>query len=200
MRHRPIRQAAAGLTLCALAVAGVGCVSTNEVGGSDKATPTTAPPVPQPGTVGADVTYGGVTATVVDIAAFDQSPLDVPRIEVTMRAENTSSTAQRNPDVQLLCDESKKVGDWFLGSTWEPNVELPVNAITQGTVIVGFPLKGDNPEYPVVKCSNAKLRLVLVTSESTSSKVVDVPVDASVISEAIRRPRGPNLPLPLSDS
>ena len=39
---------------------------------------------------------------------------------------------QCNPDVELTCKETANAGDWFLGSTWEPNVVLPVNAISQG--------------------------------------------------------------------
>jgi hypothetical protein len=213
------------VTLLAAAVAvaaSVSCVSTKEVGGSNNPTPTTTTIAPAPGTFGADVTYGGVTATVTSVDAFAQSPNAVPRVKVVMRAENLSRSVRRNPDLELLCSETTNVGDWFLGSTWEPNVVLPVNAITQGEVIIGFPHKGTNPEYPVVTCSSPQLRLTMLgaTDEPTTStvvgsgattgsntevnalagqqpaKVVVFPIDESVINAAIRQPRGPLLPLP----
>jgi len=202
MRLRWLRVAAA---VAALASFPVACVSTNEVGGNNNATPTTTTIPPETGTFGTDVSYGptvhgtmepSVVATVIDVAPFDQSPNGVPRIKVVMRAENLSGSVQRNPDVELLCDESTHTGDWFLGSTWEPNVVLPVNAITQGEVIVGFPMKGDNPEYAVVTCTSPKLRLTLVDAKLEVPKVVVIPIDDSVIADAIRRPRGPKLPLP----
>lgn len=197
-RARPSRTRSAVVTAVAfgLGLAAPGCVSKNEIGGSNNPTPTTTSVPPEFVALGADVTYGGVMATVIDITSFDQSPNGTPRVRVVMRVENLSDAAQRNPDVQLICDETTNTGDWFLGSTWEPNVVLPVNAVSQGEVIVGFPLKGDSPEYPVVTCSSAKVRVTLVDARSTGPKVVDVPVDDTVIADAIRRPRGPSLPLP----
>lgn len=173
-----------------------GCVSTNEVGGSENATPTTTTVPTEPGTFGADVQYEGVLATVLSVAPFDQSPDGVPRIKVVMRVENTSGWVQRNPDLRLLCDESTNAGDWFLGSTWEPNVALPVNAVAQGEVIIGFPLKADSPEYPLVACAGARLRLTMVDSRTPVKRTYDFPVDQGVIAEAAKRPRGPALPLP----
>ena len=192
------------LVTALVAVTAVGCVSTNEIGGSDNATPTTTTVAPTPGSFGEDISYGtdgGVTATVVDVQAFQQSPNGVPRISVVMRAENLSHSVQRNPDVELLCSETTNTGDWFLGSTWEPNVVLPVNAVTQGEVIIGFPLKGTNPEYPVVTCSAPMLRLtILDATGDLPPKVVTIPVDPAIITAAIREPRGPVLPLPPTGS
>ncbi|HNI34064.1 MAG TPA: hypothetical protein PLV93_01630 [Microthrixaceae bacterium] len=174
----------------------VGCVSTNEVGGSENATPTTTTVPTEPGTFGADVQYEGVLATVVSVVPFDQSPNGVPRIKVVVRVENTSGWVQRNPDLRLLCDETTNTGDWFLGSTWEPNVALPVNAVSQGEVIIGFPQKGKSPEYPLVACTGARLRLTMVDSRTPVKRTYDYPVDQGVIAEAAKRPRGPALPLP----
>jgi hypothetical protein len=212
---------ALSVTVAVVAALTSACVSTKEIGGSNKPTPTSSTIAPTAGSFGTDITYGGVTVTVSSVAAFAQSPNGVPRIEVVMRAENLSRSVRRNPDVQLLCSETTNTGDWFLGSTWEPNVVLPVNAISQGAVIIGFPLKGDNPEYPVVTCSAPQLRITMLdddasataqpTASTTSAasaedvdgfaglgpaKVVLIPIDDSVITDAIREPRGPVLPLP----
>lgn len=185
------------LALAAVVVSGaVGCVSTEEVGGSNNATPTTTTLPPEAGSFGADLTLGGVMATVIDVMAVDQSPDGVPRIKVVMRAENLSDAVQHNPDLELLCDESAESGDWFLGSTWEPNVVLPVNVVSQGEVILGFPDKSDNPEYPVVTCTSPRLRLTITDVRTDLPKVVLIPVDDEVVGEAVRRPRGPALPLP----
>lgn len=199
-----------GFLAALVVVAAPACVSTNEVDPAgnirtNDATPTTTAPPPLGGTFGADITYGGVVTTVVSVAAFDQSPTGTPRIKVVMRSENISDSAQENPNLELLCDETTNTGDWYLGSTWEPNVVLPVNAVAQGEVIIGFPLKGTSPEYPVVTCTTPRLRLTVVGSrddESTEDIKEDVPsqyvfpLDASMIEDAIRRPRGPVLPLP----
>jgi len=196
-----MRRVGGCLVAVALVVAASACVSTNEVDPSgnirtNDATPTTTAPAPQAGVLGQDVTYGGVAVTVVSVAPFDQSPNGTPRIKAVMRSENVSDSAQKNPNLELICDETSNTGDWFLGSTWEPNVVLPVNVVAQGEVIVGFPLKGTNPEYPVVTCTSAKLRLSVVGAREDIPVVVDYPVDASLIEQAIRRPRGPSLPLP----
>ena len=195
-RHRGL--GAALVVAATLAAGATACVSTDEVGGSNNATPTTTTLPPEAGAFGDDVTYGGVVATVIEVRPFDQSPNGFPRISVVMRAENVSDTVQHNPDLDLICNESAKTGDWYLGSTWEPNAVLPVNAVTQGQVIVGFPTKSDNPEYPVVACSAPKLRLTVSGVRSAVPRVVLIPVDDSVIAEALRRPRGPSLPLPPS--
>ena len=179
----PLRQRRIGVVLALLALSAGACVSTEELDGSSKPTPTTTAVPPVLGSFGADVELGGVTATVVSVSAFDQSPNGVPRVEVVMRAENLQGYAQHNPDVQLICNETANTGDWFLGSTWEPNADLPVNAVTQGQVIIGFPLKGDNPEYPVVTCTGPRLRLTVSDARTTLPKVVDIPIDDSVMTE-----------------
>ncbi len=136
---------------------------------------------------------------MLDITPFERSPRDVPRIRVVMRTENVSSVLQDNPDVELLCDETSLAGDWFGGSTFEPNSTLPINAVSEGEVYVGFPLRGDSPEYPVVTCTNARLHLTVHSTTSKAPRVIDVPVPASLIDETIRRPKGPQLPLPAAD-
>lgn len=177
-----------------------GCVSTEEVGGSDEPTPTTAPPPLEIGTLDTDVSFGGVTVRVYRITSFAQSPLGVPRVEATLRSENLSGNVQRTPDVWLTCDESANTGDWYQGSTWEPNSPLPVNAVTEGTVVVGFPLKGENPEYPVVRCTTPRLVVTITGTRETATRVVAYPIDAAVIDASIRAPKGPNLPLPQTSS
>lgn len=180
--------------LAVAAVAAAGCVSTEEVGGSDKPTPPTTAVTPEIGAFNTDVTSGGIMATVVDVKAFDQSAKGVPRITVVMRTENLTDHVTHNPDVALRCDESARDGDWYRGSSWEPNAELPVNVVSQGEVIVGFPLKGDNPEYPVVTCTRPTLRVTIEGVRGERPSVTDVAVPDSVIAEAVRRPRGPVLP------
>lgn len=191
----------AALSATALVVlVGSSCVSTDEIGGKLNPTPTTEPPRTEQGTVGVDVAAPSVLATVYAIAPAEQSIENVPRIRVSVRAENTSSAVQENPDVLLYCDESPHGGDWYEGSTWEPTGLLPVNAISQGEVIVGFPLKGENPEYHVVSCTNATVRMTITTSGSRERLVVNFPVDPQVITDALRAPRAPSLPLPLAGS
>jgi hypothetical protein len=189
------------LAAAALSLSVASCVSTNEVGGSDRASPTTAAPPTVVGVIGEDVTNGGVKAAVLDIEPFDQSPQGVPRVRIVMRAENLSSSVQENPDVQLTCAESAtNHGDWYLGSTWEPTAGLPVNAVTVGEVIMGFPIKGDNPEYPVVTCSSPVLRVVMTDARTDEVTVVNYAVDERVTEMAAKAPRGPSLPLPAESS
>lgn len=188
------------LALAALvaAVLTAGCVSTDEIGGKNNPTPTTTPPPTEVGTLGVDVEGDAVLTTVYAITPFEQSIDNVPRIKVSMRTENTSSVVQDNPDVLLYCDESPHGGDWFEGSTWEPIGLLPVNAVSQGEVIIGFPQKGDNPEYHVVSCTNPTVRVIITAARSTVPLVVNYPVDPQVITDALRAPRAPLLPLPLA--
>lgn len=184
--------------IVAVAAAGLvlgGCVSTEEVGGSDNPTPPTTTVVPTVGSTGTDVTAAGVVATVVDIAPFDQSPVGVPRIAAVMRSENLTDHVTHNPDVTLRCDETSETGDWYRGSTWEPNTVLPVNVVSQGQVIIGFPPKSDNPEYPVVTCTGAALRMTIEGVRGEPSTVVDIPVPDEVLRAAVLRPRGPTLPV-----
>ncbi|MEI2654376.1 MAG: hypothetical protein V9G12_19895 [Microthrixaceae bacterium] len=91
-------------------------MSTNEVDPSgnirtNDATPTTTAPVPQAGVLGQDVTYGGVVVTVVSVAPFDQSPNGTPWIKAVMRSENVSDSVQKNPNLELICDETPNTGD-----------------------------------------------------------------------------------------
>lgn len=200
MRRRVTLPAVAATLLALLALLVSSCVSTDEVGGKFNPTPSTAPPPTEQGTLGVDVAGPSVSATVYAITPFEQSIQNVPRIKVSVRAENTSSAAQENPDLLLYCDESPHGGDWYEGSTWEPAGLLPVNAISQGEVIIGFPLKGDNPEYHVVSCTNPTVRMTITTSGSRERLVVNYPVEPEVITDALRAPRAPLLPLPLAGS
>ena len=177
-----------------------GCVMTDEVGGSNNAPPTTVGLVDQTAAVGESLMHGGVVFTVRDISSFDQSPDGVPRIAVMIRSENEATAARRNPDVRLSCAESDGTGDWYSGSTWEPNYLLPVNVVDEGVALVGFPKKPDGPQYPVASCSAARLVVTLGDPETTKTQRVFVDVPAAVISESLMRPRGPNLPLPLGSA
>lgn len=190
------------LALACIAVAALtsGCVSVDEVGGKNNPTPTTTPPPTQAGTLGVDVAGEAVLTTVYAITPFEQSIDNVPRIKVSVRTENTSSSVQDNPDVLLYCDETPHGGDWFEGSTWEPTGLLPVNAVSQGEVIIGFPQKGDNPEYHVVSCTNPTVRVTITAARSTVPLVVNYAVDPQVITDALRAPKAPLLPLPLAGS
>lgn len=178
------------------AVVLVGCAMRSEVGGSNKPTPTTTPPVVQVGAIGGDFTAYDVTVDVVSIDPFDQAPNGTSRIVAVVRSENLGGTARRNPDLRLVCDETSNTGDWYLGSTWEPNAILPVNAVAEGRVIIGFPLKGNSPEYPVVNCTSARLQVTIRSKRLEEPQVWEIPVDEELIHDAMRRPRGPLLPLP----
>lgn len=199
MKRRPVPlRSAIGVVVAAAAI--VGCVSTNEVGGTANATPTTVAPTVESGSLGTGIDHEGATVTVFAIRAFDQSVNRVARIEAVVRSENESDGIRRNPDLRLICDETENAGDWFLGSTWEPNAVLPVNAVAEGEVIIGFPAKGKTPEYSVVDCTNARLRVTVTSPRNPLPRVVEIAIDASVIDEAARRPRGANLPLPRATS
>lgn len=190
-RRRGLVSIGAALLACTT----VACVSTQEVGGSNNPSPTTTSIVTKSGALGNDVSAGGVMATVVDILPFDQSPSGVPRIQLVMRSENLTDHEVDNPDLDLRCDESPKNGDWYRGSTWEPNQLLPVNRVAQGEVVVGFPLRAKSSDYPVVTCTNPRVRLTLRGVRDEPPVAYDYPVPAEVIAEALRRPRGTTLPV-----
>ena len=191
------RRAAAGVVVLGLSATLGACVSIEEYDGSFKAAPTTAPLPIQRAAISEDIVKDGMEVTVLDISPFDQSPFQTPRINVIVRTENLSRVPQQNPDIELLCDETTNAGDWYLGSTFEPNALLPVNAVSEGETIIGFPLKGKNPEYSVVSCTTPRIRLTIRVAGIEAPSLVEIPVSDDVISAATRRPRGPNLPLPL---
>ena len=148
------------------------------------------------GTIGAQVNLFGIMTTVVAIDSFDQSPGGFPRLRLTMRTENTTSTIAENPNVALHCDEAKAPGDWYLGSTWEANGLLPAGTVNEGQVVIGFPAKEGTTRYPVPSCTNA---VVLITGvnprDRTQSSTVRYPVPATTIDASIAALRGPGLPL-----
>ena len=182
--------------ICAVSVTAAGCVMSDEVGGSNKPSPTTMPLAPVPGALGSPVQHGGVSLDVLAIGSFDRSPEQVPRIKVTLRTENTSTAARRNPALELHCQESQLLGVWFAGSTWEPGYLLPVNEVNAGEVMLGFPPKPENPQYPVAGCTNATLVAIMGDPVGDRKLRVVYPIPASVITESLQRPVGPNLPLP----
>lgn len=187
------------VTALAFAVGAAGCTRVYEDDGSTSGTTTSVPP-PIVGKVGTPVTFGGVSATVVAISKFDQSPSGTPRIKVTMRSENLIASDRHNPRLRLACDETSREGLWSVGSTWESEGLLSVNTILQGEAILSFPAKAANPNYPVAKCTNATLRMVLKDRSIGAEQLATFPVNAETITESIQAERGLKLPLPTSSS
>ena len=148
------------------------------------------------GQIGVPVTYNGVEFTMLNVTAFDQSPNAVPRLQLTIRTDNAGHDTNRNPDVGLHCDESTAAGEWFQGSTWESKGLLPTGEVREGVLLEGFPRKANATQYNLVSCTNARI-IVTMSGVDVPQRVIYA-VDAVTISEAIRRPRGPNLPLPAS--
>ena len=156
------------------------------------------PESPEPIVVGLDdeVTYAGMSVVMTDLASFEQSARGFPRLIAVMRSENVSSRPEQNPLASLLCDESSSSGAWGAGSTWEPKSSVRVGAVKQGQLILSFPTKDGTPLYPVLKCTNPTIELVLPdTLGSEQVALIDVPPE--LIDEAVAARRGPERPLPL---
>ncbi len=153
-------------------------------------------PVERDGAVGRVEDLYGVSVQVVDVTDFSQSPEAFPRLQVTMRSENTTLRRGNNPDVRLYCEEAKDGGDWYAGSTWEANRLLEPGVVDEGVIYVGFPGKEDNDRYPVPRCTSPRLVLTATQWSNRAKLIVSVAVSAETITKAIDRPRGPQLPLP----
>ncbi len=154
-------------------------------------------PVPAvAGVPGTPVRHDGMEFDLLSIRPFDQSPEAVPRLALVIRSDNYGRQWIRNPEVTLRCDESSDPGDWFQGSTWESKGLVPTGEVREGRLLIGFPRKHDAPEYNVASCTNA--RVVATMAGVDVPQVVNYPVDDITIREAIRQPRGHELPLPPS--
>lgn len=190
--HRPRRRLVALVATTAV-LGAAGC--TKEVVTPGAASPTTVPPE-RTAVLGEEVTSGGVELIVIDVAAADRSPDGVPRLGVVVRTENVDDVERQNPAVALRCDETTADGDWFRGSTWEPSQLLPPGAVSEGVVLVGFPPKAEAPLYSVATCTDAHLEVEL-GGPGEQHAHVRYDVAPEVVTEAIERPRGKLLPLPL---
>jgi len=146
------------------------------------------------GVVGTPVRHDGMEFDLLSIRPFDQSPKAVPRLALVIRTDNYGRQWSRNPEVTLHCDESTDTGDWFQGSTWESKGLVPTGEVREGQLLLGFARKHDAPGYNVASCTNA--RIVATMAGVDLPQVVNYPVDDLVIRQAIRQPRGPELPLP----
>ncbi len=175
---------------------------------------TTAPP-DRDGAIGAPFEIDGIETVVLGVEAYDQSSLGFPRLRVLVRTENMSGRSSDNPEVELRCDEPSAPSDWYAGTSWEPGGAIGAAEVRQGEVIVGFPHKPaiTARQYPLATCTSPILRFtpggpaVLGTTEAskgasgskaapagrastTDRSAVAVPVDPSLITAAINRPRG----------
>jgi len=154
------------------------------------------PDVTRSGAVGVAEDFFGVSARVIDVVTFSQTPTAFPRLAVTIRSENLGTKRSQNPDVQLVCDESRTGGDWYRGSTWEPSGLLDAGTVNEGVVYVGFPSKPEDDKYSLPTCTRARLVLTGTEMSTRAKIIVDYPISADLINEAINQPQGPNLPLP----
>lgn len=187
------RRLTVGTLLAAVVLAG--CTRIYEEDSADSG-PTSSAPPPIAGKPGTPVTFGGVVATVVAVADFERSPSGMPRIKVTMRSENLVASVRHNPRLRLACAESSREGAWSVGSTWESEGLLSVNSVLQGEVILAFPAKESNPNYPVAKCSDATIRMVLEDRSNGTEQLATFPVSDATITASLRAERGLKLPLP----
>ena len=182
------RVAAVLVALCAF---GAGC--TEEAGPQPDLDP---PDITRSGSIGTTEDFFGMSTKVIDVVTFSQTPTAFPRLAVTLRSENTTDRRSQNPDVQLQCDESATGGDWYRGSTWEPSGLVDAGSVNEGIVYIAFPAKPGNNKYSVPTCTGARL-VVTGTDMSTRARViVDYPISADIINEAVNQPKGPSLPLP----
>lgn len=169
---------------------------------------TTAPP-DRDGAIGACFEIDGIETVVLGVEAYDQSSLGFPRLRVLVRTENMSGRASDNPEVELRpADEPSAPSDWYAGTSWQPGGAIGAAEVRQGEVIVGFPHKPrSRPGSTRLRtCTSPILRFtpggpaVLGTTEAskgasagrastTDRSAVAVPVDPSLITAAINRPR-----------
>lgn len=152
-------------------------------------------PVEREGAIGQPEDLFGVEVEVVAVSEFSQSVDGFPRLAVSMRSNNATLDRKRNPFVELRCEEARKGGDWFAGSTWNVNAQLAPGATHEGVLYVGFPHK-EEPRYPVARCTDARLVITGIRSADRAKVIVSVPVPAATISKAIDQPRGRPMPLP----
>jgi hypothetical protein len=182
--------------LVAVAVlASGGCTKQYVPTAKELASTTTAPP-DRVGVIGERIEFAGIDVVVSDITSFERSPDGVPRLRAVIRSENVTDTERNNPVVGLRCDESDALGEWLRGSTWETGSVLPAGVVTQGELLVGFPVRPENALYTVASCTNARLRLS-IGGPKTGVQVVEYSISPEVVAESIDRPRGRPLPLPL---
>ncbi len=189
-RRRWARELLGPVVLAFTVVAAAGC---SEEAPPD---PTLDPePVHREGAIGQAEDLFGVEVEVMRIDEFSQSVDGFPRLAVSLRSHNSTLERRRNPFVELQCEEARKGGDWFAGSTWNVNGQLLPGAVEEGVLYVGFPHK-EEPRYPVARCTDPRLVITGVRSADRAKVVVSVPVPAATISKAIDQPRGRPMPLP----
>ena len=157
-------------------------------------------PREQGGALGVPIEHWGMSVEIQAIEAFDQSVDSFPRLKVTVRSENLSDTTQRNPLVQLWCDESQFPGEWYEGSTWEASEFVKPGHVREGEAIVGFPAKEHAPRYAVARCSNARVKVTATRRVDNQASVAVYAVGPELIDAAIDAPRGRQLPLPLGSN
>lgn len=149
------------------------------------------------GVYGTPIEAFGVSVNVLGVEPFEQSPAAFPRIRATVRSENTELVATENPSVRLRCEESEVPGDWFLGSTWEPEGFLAPGAVSEGRVVLAFPPRETGSRYPVPGCSDARLELIVRNRlDRRDQVIIGYRLEPGLIRDAILAPRGPALPLP----
>lgn len=149
------------------------------------------------GRYGTPVEAFGISVNVLAVEPFEQSPAAFPRLRATVRSENTEFVATENPSMRLRCEESEIPGDWFLGSTWEPEGYLAPGAVSEGRVVLAFPPRTTGSRYPVPGCTDARLEVIVRNRlDRRNQVIIGYEVEPEIIREAIFAPRGPALPLP----
>lgn len=109
----------------------------------------------------------------------------IPRVAVTVRAENTTDIAVLSPDVAVTCEENRAGGEWFKDSTWETNAVLPPGVVSEGQLIAGLPYKEDAPTFPLLECTEPVLRVTATRGRDRDSIVASMTIDSEVIDAAI---------------
>jgi len=114
-----------------------------------------------------------------------QPGVGVPRLAVTIRAQNEGDLPLISPDVVVTCKENRDGGNWSDDSTWESNAILPPGVISEGVINVGFPAKPDAPTYPLMVCTDAEVQVTATRTRDRHQVVATLPVSADVVRAAI---------------
>lgn len=126
----------------------------------------------------------GLTFEVRSVVAAQPSG-GIPRLAVTIRAQNRSEISLLSPDVAVTCEENREGGDWFDDSTWETNAIIPPGVISEGVFYGGLPPKPDARTFPLMVCTDAEIQVVATRAADRHKVVGTLAVPDDVVRQAI---------------
>jgi hypothetical protein len=107
------------------------------------------------GRVGVRYRFAGLQIVVTAIEASTKDAA-VPRFSIAVRTENRSTRGLHNPEAVIACKNTKKEGNWYAESTWEPQARLRPKTFADGTLVLGYP--SESYQVPVASCRRPVLR------------------------------------------